>query len=325
MAGLLGKIKSDVKKAGTNKNKIFYVREGEKKRIRFLQDADDGFEYTFHDSYEAGVNVPCQQHFDKDCPYCDDETMRTRSQYAWSVWDYDAKEVKVFLYPVNNCTPIPALLALYDTYGTMMDRDYVVSVSGKQQNKSYSVVPMDKAKFRNEKAKPFSESAMNKIVQKAYPFDGDDESDDEDEKPTNKKKGCASSKGSSKPKNNDDDDDDGNGSEVDYSELSPKELYKLCKEREIEVEQKKPAKYYIDLLEENDEENAQDDEWPDEEEEQIDYSELEPKELYKLCKERDIEVEAKKPAKYYITRLEEYDAAQDDWGDDGEEDGKDEW
>ena len=47
-------------------------------------------------------------------------------------------------------------------------------------------------------------------------------------------------------------------------------------------------------------------------------------ELYKLCKERKIDVEARKPAKYYIKQLEDYDKAQDDWGDDEDED-DDEW
>ena len=47
--------------------------------------------------------------------------------------------------------------------------------------------------------------------------------------------------------------------------------------------------------------------------------------IYKLCKERDIKVEAKKPAKYYITKLEEDDAKDDDdWDEDDEED-EDDW
>ena len=46
------------------------------------------------------------------------------------------------------------------------------------------------------------------------------------------------------------------------------------------------------------------------------------KELYNLCKERDIKVAPKKPAKYYINQLEEWDTAQEDWG---EEEEDDEW
>ena len=69
----------------------------------------------------------------------------------WSVYNYEAKEVQLFMFPVNNFTPVPALVALYENYGTLMDRDYVISVSGRGVNKSFTVIPMDKVKFRNTK------------------------------------------------------------------------------------------------------------------------------------------------------------------------------
>jgi AAA ATPase containing von Willebrand factor type A (vWA) domain len=271
--GLVDKIKQDVKKSGRNKGKFIYFREGQKQRIRFLTDMDDGMEVTFHDSFEAGINVPCQELFGKDCPYCDEEGLRTRSQYIWSVYNYETKEVQLFMYPVNNCSPIPALMAMYENYGTITDRDYVISVSGKQQNKTFSVVPMDKVKFRNAKVKPFSEQAILKMLDKAYPADADeDEDEDEDDKPVKKSKPSKSKPNTKKAKPEPEEDED----------------------------------------------------WEDEEEE-IDYSEMSPKELYQLCKERDIDVAPKKPAKYYINQLEEYDAAQEDWEDDDFEDDEEEW
>ena len=179
--GLVDKIKADVKKSGQNKGKFIYFREGQKQRIRFLTDMDDGMEVTFHDSFEAGINVPCQELFGRNCPYCDEEGLRTRSQYIWSVYNYETKEVQLFMFPVNNCSPIPALMAMYENYGTITDRDYVISVSGKQQNKTFSVVPMDKVKFRNVKAKPFSDKAILKMLDNAFPCDAvDDEDEDED-------------------------------------------------------------------------------------------------------------------------------------------------
>ena len=47
MAGLVDSIKNDVKKAGTNKSKFIYFREGQKQRVRFLVDMDDGMEVKF--------------------------------------------------------------------------------------------------------------------------------------------------------------------------------------------------------------------------------------------------------------------------------------
>lgn len=269
--GLVDKIKADVKRSGQNKGKFIYFREGQKVRVRFLTDMDDGMEVTFHDSFEAGINVPCQELFGRNCPYCDDESLRTRSQYIWSVYNYETKEVQLFMFPVNNCSPIPALMAMFENYGTITDRDYVISVSGKQQNKTFSVVPMDKVKFRNEKAKPFSEKAILKMLDKAFPCDEtSDEDDEEDEKPVKKK---------------------------------------VSKKPEPEIEE---------------DDYDEDEDWGDEDEDKVDYSKMSPKELYKLCKERNIEVVPKKPAKYYINQLEEYDTAQEDWGDEDEDDWEDE-
>lgn len=273
MGNLVAKIKADVKKSGQNKGKFIYFREGQKQRVRFLVDMDDGMEVVFHDSFEAGINVPCQEQFNRNCPYCEEEGLRTRSQYVWSVYNYETKEVQLFMFPVNNCSPIPALMAMYENYGTIVDRDYVISVTGKQQNKTFSVVPMDKVKFRNEKAKPFSDKAILKMLDKAFPCDESEDEEEEEEKP---KKRPVKSTGKKSPKKSEPEEDD-------YDSES----------------------------------------WDEEEENTPDYSEMSAKELYKLCKERDIDAETRKPAKYYINLLEEYDKAQDDWGE-GEED-EEEW
>ena len=274
---LIDKIKADVKKGGQNKRKFTYFKEGQKQRVRFLQDMDEGMEIPFHDSYELGINVPCQELFDRECPYCDDESLRTRNQYVWSVYNYEAKEVQLFMYAVNNCTPIPALMAMYENYGTLTDRDYVISVTGKAQNKTYSVVPMDKVKFRNTKAKPYSNKAVLQMIDKAYPCEGTEDEEEEDEAPRKKKKAS-----------------------------------------------KKPVKK---VVEEPEEENDYDgeEEWDEAEESENDYSSMTPLKLYKLCKEREIEAEKKKPAKYYINLLEEYDNAQEDWGDAEDDEDADEW
>lgn len=273
---LIDKIKADVKKGGQNKRKFTYFKEGQKQRIRFLQDMDEGMEIPFHDSYELGINVPCQELFDRECPYCDDESLRTRNQYVWSVYNYEANEVQLFMYAVNNCTPIPTLMAMYENYGTLTDRDYIISVTGKAQNKVYSVVPMDKVKFRNAKAKPYSSKAVLQMIDKAYPCEETGDEEEEDETPKRKKKKAT----------------------------------------------KKPVKK---VVEESEEENDYDseEEW-DEEESENDYSSMTPLKLYKLCKEREIEAEKKKPAKYYINLLEEYDNAQEEWGEE-DEDSEDEW
>jgi hypothetical protein len=273
--GLLSKIKNDVKRSGSNKRKLIYFRDGSKLRVRFLTDMDDGMEVKFHDNFEAGINVPCQEVFGRNCPYCEDEdSVRTRSQYIWSVWNYEAKEVQLFMFPVNNCSPIPALMAMYETYGTLCDRDYVITQVGKQQNKTFSVVPMDKNKFRNDKAKAFSEKGILKILDKAFPFDDGEEMEDDDYEVEDKKSKKTKAKSKKHEEYDEDEDDTFDDEEFDddeesYEDMSPKELFKLCKEREIEAKPKKNARYYINLLEEYDEAqddwgSEDDDEWEDE-------------------------------------------------------------
>ena len=264
---LMSKLKNDIKKAGSNKSKILYFKDGVKLRVRFLVDMEDGMEVVFHDSFERGINVPDQTLFGREDEYAEDDSLRHRSQYIWPVWDYESKEVKLLMFPVNNCSPIPALMSMYENYGTLTDRDYVIQQTGKQQNKTFSVVPMDKNKFRNTKAKPFSESKILYILDKAFPVEDDD---DEEAKPKTKaKKG----KKPAKPDYDDefdDDFDDENEDGLDYEEMSAKELYALCKEREIEAKPRKSEKYYINLLEEYDEaeddwgDDDDDDEWEEE-------------------------------------------------------------
>lgn len=268
--GLLDQIKNDVKKSGGNRRKVIYVRPDTKVRVRFLDDMEEGHEIVFHDSFQKGVNTPCQEQYGRNCPYCDDEDIRTRSMYAWSVWNYDAKEVQIFLFAVNNCSPIPALMAMYETYGTLCDRDYVISKTGKGPDTTYSVVPMDKQKFRNSKAAPFSEKKLMGILDKAFPCDVDGDDDEDDYDPPKKKKKGSLPKKSKKVVDDDEDDDD--------------EFY--------------------------------DDEDEDEDDEEMDYEDMTAKELYQLCKERDIECKPKKSEKYYINLLKEADDAEDDWGDD---------
>lgn len=322
MSGIVDKIKSDVKKAGTNLAKFAYIREGEKKRYRFLNDADDGMEITFHDSFSEGIKpTPCQEVFGRNCPYCDRDGIRTRSQYAWSVWDYDEKEVKVFMFPVNNCSPVPQLINFYETYGTLLDRDYVISVSGKQKDKAYAIAPMDKVKFRNDRAKPFSVNQILKLLDKAYPCN-DAEEDDEDNFPMPKP--------GSRPKRKKDEYDEDKLPEYEVLlGMSAQKLYNLCKERDLDVKPRKTAEYYANRLDEWRTDNEENDDyddgegWGDKEEEEPDYNSMSAQELYKLCKEREIDVQPRKSQKYYIEQLQEYDKAQDDWGDGSDSD--EEW
>ena len=240
--GIIGSIKNQAAKSGGNKEKILYVKADSKVRIRFLQELDDGYEFTFHDSYAEGINAICQEELGKNCPLCGNEDLRTRSLYAWSVYNYDTKKVEVMLYAVNQCTPVQSLVSMSENYNTIMDRDYVLSKSGKGQSTTYTVIPQDKQKFRNTKASPYTKSAILKILDKAYPLsdefkEDDDEDDDidfveedfdeEDEKESKSKK--SSNKKASKKKKEveeeiEDEDDEDEEDDEEYARIDDDEV-----------------------------------------------------------------------------------------------------
>jgi len=292
--GLVDDIKNQVKKSGSNKGKFIYFKPGNKVRIRFLNDMEDGIKVLFHDSFGKGINQPCQELYGRNCQHHDEEEIRHRDNYVWSVWDHEAKEVRLFMSPVNSFTAIPALIGMYETYGTLLDRDYVLTKNGQGQNSSFSVVPMDKSKFSNTKTKPYTKNKIMEMIDKAFPGE-DEESED-----TGRKK---------KPAKNDVADNNS------YGEYETKELYELCIERGLKAEKKKPKNYYVEMLEEDDAENA------DEEDNGEDYSSMSAKELYTQCIDKGIKVEQKKPKEYYIKKLEE--EKEEEWGDDDEEESED--
>lgn len=272
-------MKSEIQKSGGSKGKILFIKDGSKKRIRFLCDAEDGMELTFHDSYSEGINALCLEEMGKDCPYCERDELRTRKLYAWSVWDYDSKEVKVLLYAANNCTPIPNIIAMYEAYGTLLDRDFVISRTGSGQNTSYTVIPQDKAKFKNSKAVKMSKKELLKVVAKAFPVnpeDADDDDEDFEDEGKKKKSSKKPPKKSGKKRDEDYDDDyeeedeededfdEEDEEEEDYEDMSAKELFNLCKKRGLKVEKGKKKSYYIDILEDADDEEDEEDEWEDE-------------------------------------------------------------
>lgn len=263
----LSKMKDEIKKSGANKGKFIFFKEDEPVRVRFLNDFEEGLEIPFHNDYKLGVNVPCQEQFDRYCEYCEDGEIQIRNSYAWSVYDYESKEVKVLMSHLSRCTPISALTALYESYGTLTDRDYNIKQVGSGTDKTFSIIPLEKKPLRNVKVKPLSEQAILKIVDKAYPSDNSEIEDEEEEAPKkrgNKKVNKAKTKAQKKEVDEWDEDEE---EETDYESMSAKELYLICKERDIECKPKKTREYYIDLLEESDDSDEWDeevDEWDEE-------------------------------------------------------------
>lgn len=188
--GLIDSMKERIKNSGTSRKEVFYVGADSKRRVRFLQELDDGFEFKFHSHWSRGVNALCAEVYGKDCPYCSDtdEEMKEITQYAWSVWDYDANAVRILLYKATGISPVPQLIEFAEEYGTICDRDYTIKKIGKGMSGSITVIPSEVNKFKNKKAKAFTYKQIVKLLEKAYPINSEDEENDEDEEVKSKSK-----------------------------------------------------------------------------------------------------------------------------------------
>lgn len=197
MSNLIANMRDRIKNGGSNLRDVFYIAADSKRRIRFLQELDTGYEFHFHSHFNRKINALCGTEYNHDCPYCGDQDpdMKDVVMYAWNVWDYDANAVKILLYKATGISPVPQLIDFYDEYSTIVDRDYTIKKTGQRLNSVISVLPGEIAKFRN-KAKPYTKQQIVQILAKAYPFGEEDVEDDENEdaKPSKAKKSEKKSK-----------------------------------------------------------------------------------------------------------------------------------
>lgn len=216
MGNLIKEMKERIAKSGSSKKEIMYFTPDSVKRIRFLTDLNDGIMIQFHSDFENHIFEVCHDQEDhENCKLCQEE-VPIIEQYAWSVWDYDSNAVRILCIKATGISPVPALIELYEEYGTLTDRDLKIKKIGKGTGGSYAVTPLDKSRFRNGKAKPFTEKQIREIFDKAYSsVDTDD--DEEDEAP--KKKAKKEKKTKKEPTLRDK-----------FEELSFKELKDICLE-----------------------------------------------------------------------------------------------
>lgn len=191
---LISEMKERIAKSGTSKRDVLYFAPDSQKRVRFLQELDTGHNIQFHNDYNAGIFCLCQDMENhEDCKMCE-EGIAINDYFAWSVFDYDSNEVKILNFKPTGVSPIPALIEMFEEFGTIMDRDYKIKKVGKGTGGSFVVTPMDKSRFRAN-AKPYSKKELLKIMEAAFPVDKDtdskakdDDEDEEDEVPVKKSK-----------------------------------------------------------------------------------------------------------------------------------------
>ncbi len=187
MANLVQLMKQKIAQSGGSRSKVMYFKADTVKRIRFLQELDTGEEFVFHSDFNNKIYELCKDPEDhEDCPLCQ-QGVNLKSEYCWSVWDYDSNEVRIFKSRVTSQSAAPALISMYDEFGTIMDRDYKIKKVGAGQSSSFTVLPLEKEKFRI-KVKPFSRAEMLDILTKAYTSDQEADKEDDEVEEENPKK-----------------------------------------------------------------------------------------------------------------------------------------
>lgn len=177
---MLSKIKQQIKQSKKSFGTFLRVQQDKKVKIRVINKGgyNDAFEIVEHDKYGKISPTPClAYHFGKECKYCKDPDIRRRMMYAITVYDYSTKERKIFKAAANTFSPIPQLAEFQQTYGNLTDRDYVISRKGIGTSTSYTVVPLDKKKFKKN-LKPFTdEEILKKLVASTDEYEWEDVDD----------------------------------------------------------------------------------------------------------------------------------------------------
>lgn len=178
---ILDAIKSDIAKSGGNFKNLFAIKKaGDKVRVRFLVDFEDGIEVVMHTKWQ-GFQHPCLKYKGVECPNCDsgDNEVRTQSHYCWPIYNYETKQQELFFFKASRSTPLPALGAVYETLGDIISQDIVIQRNGTGTDTSYAVIPTGKiAKFAVN-VKPFTKKKMFEILFAAFNTVSEEETVDE--------------------------------------------------------------------------------------------------------------------------------------------------
>nr|DAW17024.1 MAG TPA: DNA binding protein like protein [Caudoviricetes sp.] len=241
--GLIEQMKEKIAKSGSSKKDILYFGKDTQKRIRFLQELDEGYVFEFHNNWDPSIFELCKDPEDhENCKLCE-EGISLQDQYVWSVWDYDSSSVKLIQFKATGLTPIPAFIEMYEEFGTILDRDYKVKKVGQGQGASYVVTPLDKERFKNSKAKPFTRKQVKEILENAWQpkeITTDEDDDDEEEEESKAKNSKDKKKNKKKQKSLRDK----------FEELSFKELKEIAMEIGISKKELKAFEDEEELLDE---------------------------------------------------------------------------
>lgn len=149
--------------------------------VRFLDEPEDF--YGFYQHWLAEGPIPCVE---GDCAGCnsDNPDQRRKSfRYLANVYSVDESKVEAVEIPKS---AVEQLVAYFEKYGTLLDRDYDLSKSGTgMMGTKYHVSPDSPSRLKLDR---FKKLDLDKILTAmALDSEDEDEDDEEDEEPVTRK------------------------------------------------------------------------------------------------------------------------------------------
>lgn len=176
--GSIKQLKQSLKK-GSGGTFIKYIPKNGSITVRFLTEPEEWINYQEHFDQQVRQSYPCNG--EESCPGCLTEE-RKSSRYLVNALDVETDRVIPLQLPKDLTN---RLVARYERYDTMMDRDYELSRSGEGLDTTYDLTPEPPmarklAKYQLHDLEKVLEEAFNHVI------NGDNADDDEDDKAVTK-------------------------------------------------------------------------------------------------------------------------------------------
>jgi hypothetical protein len=177
-AGSIKNLKRSLKKGSGSFIKTVPVDDSI--NVRFIEEPDKWYGY-----YEHYVNESYQPCVDDDCEGCD-QNLRRSFRYLANVYSLDESKV----IPLKLTKDLAnQLLARYEKYKTLLDRDYELSRSGSGMNDTtYMASPEPPSKMNLKRFSPLDLEETLLGQTSVDDADDDDDDDEDDDEPRSTKK-----------------------------------------------------------------------------------------------------------------------------------------
>lgn len=177
------------KGGGSMPDEMMFIPEDGEKEVRFLTEFDEPVPVMMHDAFGKMFPQPCLQYYEKKCPL-HVKPIRTSEQYAFTVYDYEMEQKKIYLIKATRNSILEWLLDQFDENGTITDRDIKIIRKGKGKKTHYVAKEMQHkpTKFEGKSKVAFTQDHIFKVleemvnVKKLSDLNGRDDEDEPEEK-----------------------------------------------------------------------------------------------------------------------------------------------